>query len=331
MINVQENNKEITVGIVGCGLQTSQVYATILPRIPSVSIKYVTDINRELAERIAKSLGAIAVDFNSLIEGVDIAVIASPPHTHYLLAKQALKVCKATICEKPFVTTLDEAQELITLSEECGSLLYVAHVRRLYPSVQMAKRLTESNRYGKLKKIYIHEGSRYSLPVSSNYLVKKKSGGVIYDIGSHAFDMALYIGLMSDVEVTFKINEIVRDKVEPSHHISGKFNIIMGTDTVECKFCISRIFTLSNKITFIYENGRIDIPTVVSDRIRTSSARGSKILTADRNISFMQAYYDQFDAIFSKSDDHIFAAHRFINLTNLIEVISTGEGEFNNE
>jgi len=328
---MQKKDDKLAVGIVGCGTHMSQVYTNIFPNVSGATIKYVTDLNRELAEQTARSMGVLAVDFESLIEGADIVLIASPPHTHYHLVKQTLEVGKTVICEKPFVTMLTEAHELITLAEDCGVSLYVAHMRRLYPSVKLAKRIAEENRFGKLKKIYIHEGSRYTLSLKSNYLVKEKSGGVIFDIGSHTLDMALYMGLLSDDEIAISIDEIARDKFEPSHHINGKFHIMMGTDSIECEFVISRVTFLSNKITFIYENGRMDVPTGLSDRLRISSAGNSEIVIADKKISQMQVYYNQIEAILSKSDDHLFSAHQFINLTNLIETIATSEGEINIE
>lgn len=328
---MQKNNKELTVGIVGCGSVISQFYAKTLPKIPGVLIKYVTDVNRDLALQVGKSFGALAVDFDTLCQNADIIVIATPPHTHYQLAKQALGVVKVVLCEKPFVTTLNEAQELVALADNCGTSLYVAHMRRLYPSVKLARKIAETNRFGKLQKIFIHEGGRFKYSALSNYVMKEKTGGVVYDTGPHTLDMALYIGLLCDDEITISIKEVVRDKIEPSHHIGGKFNINEGSDSIECVFCISRVVSLSNKISFVYERGRMDVPTALSDRLRISSGGGSEIVMADYNISPKQVYYNQFSAIFSKTDDHIFAAQRFLNLINLVESIATCEGEVINE
>ncbi|MFC1481897.1 Gfo/Idh/MocA family protein [Candidatus Neomarinimicrobiota bacterium] len=328
---MRENNKEIAVGIVGCGTLVSQVYSKVLPQIHGISIKYVSDLNWDLAQQVAKTVGAVAVDFDRLIGDADITVIATPPHTHHQLAKEAISVGKTVICEKPFVTTHDEAQDLVALAEARGANLYVAHMRRLYPSVQLARKVAAENRFGDLKKIFIHEGGRFKYFAQSNYVMKEKTGGVVYDTGSHTLDMALYIGLLCDDEITINMKDINRDRVEPSHHISGKFNIEKGTDNIDCEFCISRVVSLSNKITFMYENGRMDVPTALSDRLRISSAGGSEIAIAERNLSPMQVYYDQFKAIFSKSNDQVFAARRFLNLTNLVEAIATSEVEAVNE
>src|SRR5262245_47691825 len=46
------------------------------------------------------------------LPGVDAVAIATPPHTHYELALEALEAGRHVLCEKPFTTDADQAARL---------------------------------------------------------------------------------------------------------------------------------------------------------------------------------------------------------------------------
>lgn len=56
---------------------------------------------------------------------LDVVVVTSIPDTHLELCKTALNAGKHVVCEKPFVPTSAEAEELIELAKKTGKLLSV--------------------------------------------------------------------------------------------------------------------------------------------------------------------------------------------------------------
>jgi len=80
---------------------------------------------RKTAER-ARSFGvpqALTSFAEALaLPGVDAAAIATPPHTHGALAREALAAGKHVLCEKPFARDAREARELLAAAEAAGAV-----------------------------------------------------------------------------------------------------------------------------------------------------------------------------------------------------------------
>ncbi len=70
-------------------------------------------------------------------EYINAVVIATPAATHYELAKKALLAKKHVYVEKPLALNLDEAKELVELSEKSKCILMVGHILRYHPAVIM--------------------------------------------------------------------------------------------------------------------------------------------------------------------------------------------------
>lgn len=88
------------------------------------------------AEKVSEQFGLKAFSsVESLIEAVDIVDIVSPTSVHYELAAKAIKSGKHVFVEKPLTHTLDEARELIRLSEKHNVKVQVGHVERFNPAL----------------------------------------------------------------------------------------------------------------------------------------------------------------------------------------------------
>ena len=59
-----------------------------------------------------------ATDFDDALRNPDVnaVAIATPVHTHYELAKRAIKAGKHVLVEKPLTARVDHAEELVTLA-----------------------------------------------------------------------------------------------------------------------------------------------------------------------------------------------------------------------
>jgi predicted dehydrogenase len=71
-------------------------------------------------------------EFSSLDEllksDVEAIFVATPPHTHYNVAKQALLSKKHIFVEKPFTTSLTHTYELLDLADKMNLYVFVDHV-----------------------------------------------------------------------------------------------------------------------------------------------------------------------------------------------------------
>jgi predicted dehydrogenase len=87
-----------------------------------------------------------------LIESVDIDAVAiiTPVFTHYELAKKVLLQGKHVLVEKPFTYNVDQAQELIELSERKNLKIMVDHTFLFTGAVKKIKELIEDGTIGDL-------------------------------------------------------------------------------------------------------------------------------------------------------------------------------------
>jgi predicted dehydrogenase len=54
------------------------------------------------------------------VPGVDAVTIATPPHTHASLVREAVAAGKHVLCEKPFARDAAEARTLLAAAEQAG-------------------------------------------------------------------------------------------------------------------------------------------------------------------------------------------------------------------
>ena len=94
------------------------------------------DPDEKNAQRAIDTYGAHP--FNSaeeLLEAVDVVDIVTPTVTHFELASKAIKQGKHIFIEKPLTQTVEEAEELIRLTQEHGVKVQVGHVERFNPAL----------------------------------------------------------------------------------------------------------------------------------------------------------------------------------------------------
>jgi predicted dehydrogenase len=114
---------------------------------------------------------------------VDAVVLATPVHTHYDLAAQALRAGKHVFVEKPLATSSELAADLATLARERSRILMCGHTFLYSPPVRALKRMIES---GTLGEIYFISSSRVNLGLH------QRDASVIWDLGPHDFSILLY-------------------------------------------------------------------------------------------------------------------------------------------
>lgn len=126
---------------------------------------------------------------------VELVIISTPPESHFALAKAALEAGKHVVCEKPFTSTLAEAEELVALADKSSSILTVFHNRRWDGDFLTIKALMEKNLLGRIVN-FNSAMDRYKpgRQVTGSRAWKEQNaaaGGTVFDLGSHLVDQAL--------------------------------------------------------------------------------------------------------------------------------------------
>lgn len=316
---------EKRIGIIGCGTVTEKSYAPGLGRIDGVRFDYVYDVNNANAVKVAGLLNAKIEKPESIFRNSDFTIVATPPSTHFELIKLGLASgARNIVCEKPFLGSVAQARELIADSAAAGAKLYVAHFRRCYPSVNLAREISLSGILGNLRKIIIAEGGRFSWVTKSGYVTKDPFGGVLFDTGSHTIDMTIFAAGLDIVENVVKVREVTRDKPEPSHEVKSTLSLTSGSNEVECTLHFSRYGDLANRIKLVFEKGSIELSSAFQNKVRLTANGRPIAVCSEENFHhgsdcFIYQYYQMFNSI----DSDKFEAGRFVTLTSILEQVSS--------
>ncbi len=127
---MEDSAKRVKVAVIGAG-KLGAVHARIHGELGHAQLIGVCDINPARADEIAAASGVRAfTDFRELFPLVDAVSIAVPTRLHYEVAVEFLKRGKHVLVEKPFTSTLTEADKLITEAKRQTCVLQVGHVER---------------------------------------------------------------------------------------------------------------------------------------------------------------------------------------------------------
>ncbi|WP_377864860.1 oxidoreductase [Bacillus sp. R86525] len=184
--------KKIGVGIVGFGFSSTTFHIPLLQTIEEYDIRAILSSKEEVVKRAlpnAEVVGTIEELVNRA--DIDLVVITSPNTTHFPYVKEAIVHGKHVVVEKPFVVSIEEGEELISLAKQYNVVLSVYHNRRFDNDFLTIKKLLEEKRIGN---VYAYEAhfDRFRPHVRDRWREKDLPGsGILYDLGSHLIDQAL--------------------------------------------------------------------------------------------------------------------------------------------
>lgn len=191
-------NKTINVGVLGFGMAGRIFHAPFVTAVQGLELKKIR-ANREESVQLAQVTypDVTVVSENEDIfsdEEIDLVVVATSNATHFSLAKEALLAGKHVLIDKPFTTTLAEADELIELARKQQKILTVYQNRRWDSDFKTVKKIIESNLLGNLVEYEAHF-ERFRNEIKPNTWKEEDlpGSGLLYDLGSHLIDQALYL------------------------------------------------------------------------------------------------------------------------------------------
>ncbi|MGH3402976.1 MAG: Gfo/Idh/MocA family protein [Streptosporangiaceae bacterium] len=186
------------VGLVGAGV----ISHNHLPHLLRLGAEVRVYSEAGADELVAAHGGAVAASLHELLDWAQVADLASPTHTHYPLARQALAAGLDVICEKPLARTDEQADELVSLFRRAGHHLYPNHVVRYFPAYTRLQAAVRDGRLGELAVLRFYRSGAF--PVRSAWFADLDlSGGVVLDMMLHDLDLARWVaGEVTQVSAT---------------------------------------------------------------------------------------------------------------------------------
>ncbi len=168
--------RKIKTAIIGVG-SLGQHHARILAKHPDSELVAIVDSDLKRSEKLAKTYNTSAfADINGLAGKAEAAVIAVPTPAHYQIARALLNAGIHCLVEKPFTSTVEEAEELIEISIKQNLVLQVGHIERFNPAVVAAMPYIKSPKFVEVNRLGPYD------PRTSHI-------GVILDLMIHDLDM----------------------------------------------------------------------------------------------------------------------------------------------
>lgn len=139
--------EKLRVGVVGVGY-LGQHHARIYSELKNAELAGVVDVDFDRAKEIAKKFKTQAFkNHEELFGKVDAVSIVAPTVHHHALAKAFFEAGSDVLLEKPITVTVEEADELIDISDAKGRIFQVGHLERFNSAVVKMVEMTTTPKF----------------------------------------------------------------------------------------------------------------------------------------------------------------------------------------
>jgi predicted dehydrogenase len=167
------------------------------------------------ADRIYDDFEAMAKAEAKRADGIEAVAIVTPNHMHAGPAYAFLKAGVHVICDKPLTTSLAEAKKLQRAVAASGRIFALTHNYTGYPLVRRAREMVKAGELGKIRLIQVEYPQDWLSAATektgnkqAEWRVDPKragAGGSLGDIGTHAYNLADYIGGIELTELSAEL------------------------------------------------------------------------------------------------------------------------------
>lgn len=175
------------IAIIGCGYWGPNLIRNFRS-LNDVQVKYICDCNAERLSHLARLYPEVKAtgDFADIISDsdIDMVAIATPVHTHALLAMRSLRAGKHVFVEKPLASSVAECATLIETAESRSLVLMVGHTFIYTPTVRKIREIVDSGDIGEVMYISCRR---------LNLGLFQKDINVAWDLAPHDISIILYV------------------------------------------------------------------------------------------------------------------------------------------
>jgi predicted dehydrogenase len=177
----------LNIGVIGCGYWGPNLIRNF-SQLPECDVLSIADLSEERLVHMKSLYPGIEItkDYSTIINDPDIdaVAVATPVHTHYRFASEALHAGKHVFVEKPLTASVEEAESLVASAGQCKRKLMVGHTFEYTSAVRKMKEIVDS---GELGEIYYINSQRLNLGLF------QKDINVVWDLAPHDISIVLYL------------------------------------------------------------------------------------------------------------------------------------------
>ena len=193
--------RKLRFGVIGAGEFATVCHLPGLQSHPQAEVVALCRRQHDEGRSIADRFGVpdVHTDYRELCErdDLDAVTIATPNAVHAEQVITALNCGKHVFCEKPIATNVAQATEMVCAAESRGKVHQVAFTFRYNYGVQELRRRVRAGDIGRPYYTRIQydgwAGLRSDFKAGWRDKSSMAGGGVLYDFGSHLFDILRYV------------------------------------------------------------------------------------------------------------------------------------------
>jgi predicted dehydrogenase len=234
---MKEETRRIRVGMVGGGpgagiAETHRIAMRLDDKCVLIAGVFSRDSEKSLGaarllridqERVYPDYSVMAeVESKRESDGIDVAVIVTRTDSHFEIAKKFLQSGIQVICDKPLCLSLTEAKELKRLAEEKELILCLTHNYSGYAMVRHAARMVRNGDLGKVCVVQAEHASGWAAKLLEKQghpqaawrtdPVLSGDASVLFDLGTHAHQLARFVTGLEVTEVAAEMSQIVQGR-----------------------------------------------------------------------------------------------------------------------
>lgn len=216
--------EDIRIAVIGHGFMGHE-HETMLSQMEGIRLLGFSDRDPKQLDDVKEGLKRYESNEALLADPeVDVVLIAANNNQHHDLVIQAARAGKDIICEKPVAMSLEELDDMVRVTNECGVKFTVHHQRRLDQDFRIMKEIFDQKALGD---VYMMKNSLYGFNGNMHdwHVYISEGGGMLYDWGVHLIDQILF--MMPEAKIT-SIYADVRNVI--NFEVDDYFKILLRFD-----------------------------------------------------------------------------------------------------
>ncbi len=183
----------LNVGLVGFGFAGRVFHAPVIRAVDGLRLTTIVQRHGPGDQRYGDV--ELVRSFDELLtRKIDLVVVATPNASHHSTAKRSLRAGRHVVVDKPFTTTLAEAQDLVRAAKQQQRIVTVYQDRRYTGDFATVQQVVSEGALGRIVLFESHF-DRFRPERKPNAWREEAlpGSGVWFDIGPHLFDQAMLL------------------------------------------------------------------------------------------------------------------------------------------
>lgn len=186
----------VKTAIIGLGKAAADIHLPACQMVSDIEVAAgcdpVPERRKEMAQRFA--IPTIYDEPLTMLEkeNPDLVIICTPPHTHRDLSLLALRHGAHVLCEKPFVNSLDEAEEVISCAENAGRLIVVNNQYRYMDIYRHVQEQIGEGQYGRPYFLQCWQQMYHPPGLDGTPWRRELKQATLFEFGTHVLDLICY-------------------------------------------------------------------------------------------------------------------------------------------